>query len=187
MQTRSLYRLVLLSIGVLAIAGCRDEFEPSAQSDIPGVAFAAVATTDTAFASMDTYVHEGKPDENFGDLHRLRLRKRGRNRALVLFDQAAILAAVGTGTIVSATVELTIRSDKNDDWPLSGGTIDVHRMNQSWTELGATWHCAVDSDVTNSQADCPRDLLGHGWGSPMGSLADRPGADHEWSDGCRIV
>ncbi len=155
MHSRSPHRLVLLSLTVLAIAACRDEFEPSTHNDIPGVAFAAVATSDTAFASMDTYINEGKPDENFGNLHRLRLRKAGRNRALVLFDQAAIQAAVGTGTLVSATLELTIRSDKNDDWPPSGGTIDIHRMNQSWAELGATWHCAADSDVTNSQPDCP--------------------------------
>ena len=155
MNPRSLHRMVVLTLGLVSITGCRDEFEPTEDREIPGVAFATGGTTDTAFATMDTYIHEGKPDENFGDLHRLRLRKRGRNRALVLFDQTAILAAVGTGSLVSATLELTIRSDKNDDWPPAGGTIDAHRLNQSWTELGATWHCAVDSDVTNSQADCP--------------------------------
>jgi len=131
MHSGSAHRLVLLSIGFLTIAACRDEFEPSAHNDTPGVAFAAVATSDTTFASMDTYIHEGKPDENFGVLHRLRLREAGRNRALVLFDQAVILTVVGTGSIVSATLELAIRSDKNDDWPPFGGTIDVHRMNQS--------------------------------------------------------
>jgi hypothetical protein len=65
-------------------------------------------------ASADTYVRSGAPDTNEGGSTFLRLRASGDNRALVRFDQAALSDAVGSGTLVSASLELDITDNGNN-------------------------------------------------------------------------
>lgn len=48
-----------------------------------------------------------------------------------------------------------IYANNGNNWGATGGTVDVHRMNRDWTELGATWNCANDSNISNSSPDCP--------------------------------
>jgi len=109
---------------------------------------------DTALApSADTYIRQASPNQNQGVDLILRLQSSGKNRVLLRWDQGALAQAVAGGTVTSARLELTI-SDLGDNWGTSGRTIELHRMTQAWTELGATWNCAADSVPGNSRADC---------------------------------
>lgn len=101
---------------------------------------AYAASTFTLNAVSDTYLRKGSPNKNQGTESILRLRDGGDNRALVRFDQAAIVQQVAGGQLVSARLELTI-SRNGDNWGPAGRTIDLHRMTKAWTELGATWSC----------------------------------------------
>ncbi len=109
---------------------------------------------DTALApSADTYIRQGSPNQNQGAEVILRLQSSGKNRALLRWDQAALVQAVAGGTVTSARLQLTI-SNLGDNWSTAGRTIELHRMTQAWTELGATWNCATDSVPGNSKPDC---------------------------------
>ncbi len=102
----------------------------------------------------DTYIRSGSPNQNQGAEPILRLRASGNNRALLQFDSAAVATAVGSGTVASARLELTIVLNA-DNWGPDGRTIDLHRLTQSWTEAGATWNCGDDLDPGNQKPDCP--------------------------------
>ena len=89
-------------------------------------------------ASGDTYMDANAPDINHGSDAILRLRARGKNRALAKFDEAAIENAIGSSTIVSAT--LTFSVAKNwENWA-EQESLELHRMTAPWTETGATWN-----------------------------------------------
>ncbi len=108
---------------------------------------AAIITLD---ANADTYIRSGNANE--GTATFLRVRRTGTHRALVRFNQAAIASAVGSGILQSATLQLFLESN-SDAWS-TGREIDVHRVLENWTELGATYNCGVDTDTSNAAADC---------------------------------
>ncbi|MFQ5657792.1 MAG: DUF6531 domain-containing protein, partial [Candidatus Methylomirabilales bacterium] len=62
-------------------------------------------------------------------------------------------AAVGSGILTSAKLRLTIVLNGNN-WGASGRDVAVHRMNQAWSEIGATWKCSDDLNTQNSAPDC---------------------------------
>lgn len=103
--------------------------------------------------SADTYLKQGQPNQNQSAETFLRVRQSGNNRALVKFDQTELETLIGDGTLISATLELFIE-DNGNNWGSTGRTVDVHRLTEEWTELGATWHCADDTDPTDQQANC---------------------------------
>jgi hypothetical protein len=122
----------------------------------------------TLLPSADTYLRSGAPDTNEGGASFLRVRASGDNRALVRFDQAALVAAVGSGTLVSASLELGISGNGNN-WGSTGRTVSVYRLTSDWagngfvdqgsppnrgTGSGATWACATDSDISDQGKDC---------------------------------
>jgi hypothetical protein len=109
---------------------------------------AAIVTLST---NADTYINSG--NQNHGTETFLRVRGTGSNRPLVRFDQAAIAAATAGGVLQSATLQLFIELN-NNSWGTSGREIDVHRLLENWTELGATGNCAIDTDTSNQNADC---------------------------------
>lgn len=114
----------------------------------------AGGTVDTALVALaDTYVLSEFPNVNRGADTSLWLSDPGK-RPLVRFDQAQMAAAVGTGTLAAARLELTITDALPGGWG-AGRPVDVHRLTQAWTELGATWHCADDLDPGNTVPDCP--------------------------------
>lgn len=131
----------------------------------------AAGATDvvTLPASADTYLRSGAPDTNEGGSTFLRLRASGENRALVRLDQTALVQAVGSGTLVSASLELEI-TDNGNNWGSSGRTISAFRLTSDWAEgngvvdrgsppdrgtgSGSTWACAVDSDISDQGKDC---------------------------------
>jgi hypothetical protein len=92
-----------------------------------------------------------------------------RNRVIVGFDQAAIASQVGSDSVVSATLVLTIKAT-NSSWG-TGKVLDLYRLTTAWTEAGATWSCAIDAIPGNSVADCSGATA---WS--MGSLTAPPWA-----------
>jgi hypothetical protein len=113
----------------------------------------SLSTAASVFADADTYLKKGSPNKNQGTETILRIQKSGPNRALVRFDQAAIAAVVGTGTLTQAKLRLNIDFNGNN-WGSTGRGVAVHRMTQAWTETGATWNCPDDTNTGNGSPDC---------------------------------
>ncbi len=103
--------------------------------------------------SADTYLREGSPNQNFGVDTIVRLQESGKNRAVFRWDRTSIAQLVGRDSLVAATLELTI-VENGDNWGSGGRSIDLHQLTVPWTELGATWNCAIDSNTGNQRADC---------------------------------
>jgi hypothetical protein len=119
-------------------------------------------TPTTLSAIGDTYLKAGQPNQNQGAETLLTVQSSGNNRTLVRFDQAAIGAALGAEPLASATLRLYVDFNA-DNWGPDGRPVNVHRMTDDWTELGATWNCAVDSDTANGGPDCdPQWEMGSG-------------------------
>jgi hypothetical protein len=144
-----------------------------------------VEQTITFDAIADTYVKDGHNDRNVGGGEFMRVRDSGNNRSLVRFDQNALTSAVGNGTVLSATLRLTI-VDNSNNWGSTGRTVDVHRLLNDWAEgngteddrgtgSGATWACAADANIANQEQDCsgptewimgqPNNIPAHPWAS----------------------
>ncbi len=100
----------------------------------------------------DMFIHNGLPYGSVSALQFLQLQPTGRHRVLVQFDSAEIDAAIGTDTLLSATLVLPVHAPARH-WSPAGRDIDVHRMTTAWTDQ-ATWTCPDDLDLQNAQADC---------------------------------
>jgi hypothetical protein len=116
----------------------------------------AAGSTVTLTASGDTYLRSGAADANSNGDTFLRVNS-SPNRALVRFDQSAITSAATGMVLLSATLELYVQAANN--WG-SGRAVDVHRLTADWTESGTTWHCPIDTNLSNSQPDCPSQWAG---------------------------
>lgn len=114
--------------------------------------------------SADTSISLLLPNHNEGATRALRVAAIDDSRALVRFDDAQIQSAVGSGTLVSAQLNLQIVLNAAD-WGRTGRAIDLHRVTSDWTEgtgtllstgggAGATWSCATDTNVANFRPDC---------------------------------
>ena len=143
---------VIGMFGALAVNGCRDTLDPWDRGVLGGPP-QAVLVSDTLFPDADTYVRKTQPNTNWGSATALSLGGGGWNRVLLRFDSTAIRTAVGAGTIDSAWLELTIQVAASG-WGQNERTVDLHRLLKSWTELGATWNCAVDANTGNSVPNC---------------------------------
>jgi predicted ribosomally synthesized peptide with SipW-like signal peptide len=122
------------------------------------------------FGTKDTYLRSGAKNTNEGASPFMRIQSSGNNRALVQFNQDDINSAVNGQTVYSAFLVLEVDGQKNN-WG-SGRTISIHRMTEDWEEgngknaelsgsesyrgdgSGATWNCAVDTNINNSNPDC---------------------------------
>jgi len=141
-------RLMLLSLAlVLSLGACQ---EPDAAT-APSMSQVLLPTDTTLTASRDGYVTSKHPNRNGGGKDSMDVAQP--LRSLVAFDQAAIAGAVGTGTLTSATLRLTI-GRVAENWGPSGRTIDVHRVTVPWTEAGETYNCAIDAIPSNSTKEC---------------------------------
>lgn len=126
----------LVLVGALALAG--------------PIAAAPVTTRLSALA--DTTLRQQQANQNRGDDEQIRLGWSQGSRALVRFDHAAVAAAVGSGTLVSAHLELWVEGT-GENWNGSQN-VGAHRVTTAWTEKGATWNCAIDTKPGNNRADC---------------------------------
>jgi hypothetical protein len=102
--------------------------------------------------SADSYIKSGQQNQNQGYEFRLNLQASGNNRALLRIDQQAIAAAVGTGTLTSATLRLH-RLTASTTWG-NGREVSLHRLTADWSEVGVTWNCPDDANPFNSSPDC---------------------------------
>lgn len=120
--------------------------------------------TVTINSSGDSYVKSGQDHRNYGAGEFMRIQSSGSNRSIVKFDQGEIQSAIGSGTLISAKVQLTI-TDNGNNWGSSGRSVDIHRMLSSWSEgngtendrgtgEGTTWVCATDSNISNQSKNC---------------------------------
>lgn len=109
-------------------------------------------TGDTVlYPAADARIRSTSPNHAYGGDARLHV---GGGRALIRFDQATIVGAVGASALARATLEVTILSN-NAQWSSFGRAVDVHRMTRAWTEAGVTWNCAADAVPGNGNMDCP--------------------------------
>ena len=118
-------------------------------------------------SSWDTFLRSGIPNVNEGANEFMRVRRSGKNRALVGFD----LTGVSLNGLSQATLVLTIQETANN-WGPTGRLVNVHSLLEPWNEgngsnmstkpttrgigVGATWHCAADGEIRNHRADCAR-------------------------------
>jgi hypothetical protein len=162
LRLREEWRVLLAAISLTLIGAC--SFGERAQESagnaaiIPppmelGMAHEALVTTTTLGAAGDTYLQSGVPNRNVGGDTRLAVQLLGRRRTLLFFTPSSISAAVGSGTLISARIELTL-ADAASAWGPSGRNIAIHRLKQASAEYQATWNCAIDANVNNLQDDC---------------------------------
>lgn len=116
------------------------------------VSVAAPVTTSLP-AVADTTLRQQQANQNRGGDEQVRLGWAQASRALVRFDSAAITAAVGTGTLISAHLELDVE-ETGESWPGGSQNVGAHRVTAAWTETGATWNCAIDTRLDDNRADC---------------------------------
>ncbi len=166
--------LALATSGLLVAGGCRDTLDPFDRLP-PGPGGRLVTVTDTLFADADTYIRQTQPNANWGAATALQLGGGGKSRVLVRFDSTALRTVVGAGTLDSAWLEFTIEAGPSG-WGSNERTVDLHRLLKDWTELGATWNCAVDANTSNSVPDCPTqgwDMTNNGNGTYAPAKTDR--------------
>ena len=145
--------LGLCALALSAFSGCAIEDEIIDDLDVADGELEYRSTTNAVIdASADTFVRFGRPYQSDSHQTFLSIKQSGKHRSLIQFDPAAIEAAVGTDTIVSATLQLSVAVPAAN-WPADGGTLDVHAMTQAWTN-NATWTCPDDTDTSNTAIDC---------------------------------
>ncbi len=126
----------------------------NAQQEIRAWILIPQQVTQSFFSTSDSYIRSGQPNQNQGDETFLRVRQNGNNRSLVQFDQGAVQSFVAGKTVVSAKVRVFVTVSNN--WGVSGRDVGIHRLTQSWTELGSTWNCPDDSNTANGSPDGPQ-------------------------------
>lgn len=150
--------LVTYAVAAIAIVACQDTVAPRDRAVVPSSPHQpSIFLTKQVLPFKDTWIRSENSNQNYGANDSLRLAKVGTsdaNRILIQFNKLEIADSIGSDQLVSATVELPIQ--RSAGWG-SGRYVGIHRITQSWTELGATWNCAIDSNVGNTQADCPND------------------------------
>ena len=150
-------KLVLIVKDGAVFEVCDNDLDDDGDGEVdcadPDCSSEAICGLLTNAAVLDTYVKSGSANQNQGDEPALRVRQDGKNRALLAFEPTAINNALAGGALLSATLELSI-IDNGNNWGSAGRTLDLHRLTQAWTENGATWNCAIDSNPANSSADC---------------------------------
>ncbi len=139
------------------------------------VSVAAPVTT-VLPAVADTTLRQHQANQNRGLDEQIRVGWAQGSRVLVRFDSAGITATVGTGTLVSAHLELDV-VETGESWSTPTQNVDAHRVTAAWTETGATWSCGIDTQPGDNRADC--DPLWNGGSflaAPTASVAQTVGA-----------
>lgn len=147
-----------------------------AQTGAPGTGISLGITTGTTTfvislpASADSYILADARDANQAKEAALIVGGNSPGRALVRFSQTDIQNTVGSGSFLSASLELyagTSAAWKDDSRP-----VNVHRITENWTESGVTWNCANDSNPSNDVPNCV-----DAWNGLRGSFAKVATAD----------
>ena len=137
-------------------------------------ALAAAPSVVTLNATADTYIAQGTATQNYGTATRIDVTGvalSGWEAGLVQFDATAIRNAVGTGTLQSASLQLAISSTALG---VGGSEITFNRMTRPWTEQGATWLCANDTDNSLLGQFINNCSSANSWGIEWWSFQPRP-------------
>ncbi|MET0287838.1 MAG: hypothetical protein ABW352_25340, partial [Polyangiales bacterium] len=141
-------RACMLSL-VFGIVGCADEVpieqDPSSETaPTPLPVIETLAEQVTLTVTRDTSLRSTARNSNEGT-------------ALTLSGTRAVLAVDGLDTtvgpqdvVLSAVLRLTPPTSGEPATTILG----AYRLNKSWTELGATYACAIDGNTANGAADC---------------------------------
>jgi hypothetical protein len=141
-----------------------------------GLAARGQAQTFTLPATADAFLRQGSANQNHGSDATLQLS--GDGHVLLRFDQAAIAAAVGSGRLVSASLELFVHSASN--WGADGRPVEAHRLTADWTEAGVTWKCATDSNPANGKPDCATQWDGGSFEDDASDSIVQTSAEYLW-------
>ncbi len=142
--------LSILSLACAAAVACWDD----QQAPLGPPRLEANVQRDTGLAAAgDTYIQQNQANANAGTSTILRVRLDGKNRVLVRWDQATLQQVIGADSLVSARLELTY-ANPAVNWNQGPKVLLLHRLTQAWTELGATWNCAIDEVPTDGNANC---------------------------------
>lgn len=133
--------MLTVLVSSIITAACLAGGTHGPSSDDRGRPRGVVSSTDTIAINRDAYLGPDPDDYWKGTTDSLVVDGTRSNRILIGVNQTAIAAAVGSGTLVNATLELTVRAT-NGSWPVGGATVDVHRVLQDWTEADVTWVCS---------------------------------------------
>lgn len=142
-----------------------------------GLAARSGAQTVTLQAAADSTLKQSPANQNRGSDPTLQLA--GDGRVLVRFDQTAISAAVGSGRLVSASLELFVHS-ANGSWGPDGRPIEAHLVTAGWTEAGVTWNCAIDTSPANNKPDCATRWDGGSFDDDATDSVVETAAEHVW-------
>jgi len=99
--------------------------------------------------TADTSLRSGllTSNRNFGTASAIDL-----DRSLVIIEQGTLKPQLPNSDYVeSAKLRFTLAPSSLRLLPR---TLSAHRVLKAWTEGGATWNCAIDSNPGNSSADC---------------------------------
>lgn len=191
---RSMTRIqaILLFIGAGAATACHEtvvepRLTPGQSGPAPTAAW--TATSDSIVPIEDSDIRSGaSANQNRGFRDSLPMISQvggsDSSRLLLQFDQSAIVARIGSGMLVSATLELAIRSAGSHT---GGYNLAVRRNLKSWTEAGATWHCGADSDTTNGVADCGSSAWTVGGASPNAYSATATDTTHVGASSTGVI
>ncbi|MEM7152401.1 MAG: DNRLRE domain-containing protein [Myxococcota bacterium] len=171
--------LGLCALALSTFSGCIVEDELIDDLDVAEGEVDFRSSSATVDASADTFIRFGRPYQSDSDQTFLSIKQSGKHRSLIQFDPADIDAVVGTDSIISATLQLSVAVPAAN-WPAAGGTLDVHAMTQAWTN-NATWTCPDDTDTSNTSIDCdPRWQHGQQGTPPYDTTAT---ASHDIANG----
>lgn len=156
--------LVLALGAALWSQACRDTTEPAplqepSEPPRPPAPITVQATPigKAILPQADVFVRSDNANKNFGGDDTLLIQKAARKsdvtRILIAFPQPAIAESLGPDSLVSATLEFTIKRT-GVDWGTTGRPVALHRMTRTWVEGGATWNCANDLNPANNKTDC---------------------------------
>lgn len=116
----------------------------SSVSANPNVACPQTVTVGSPIA--DATVKSGAEKQNFGSTTTLAVS--ATDSSLVRFDRSQVRSALGQRAIRAARVELTLASGSDL------AAAQLRPMMRAWTEGGATWRCANDTDSSASSESC---------------------------------
>ncbi len=108
--------------------------------------------------SEDTFVPDDMPGKDNGSSMFLRLRARGKERALVKFDTAAITAALGSSTVLSAKLVFAVATNWKN-WE-GGATVELYPASSLWSEHTAVWDLAALDGTPGATAAVSNDTAG---------------------------
>ena len=119
-------------------------------------ATATATSTAVVFLPLaDTYIGRREPNKNAGLNGTLRLGGFDEDRILLRFDESSIRRALQSCAMISAKLRMpVVDSVVGVSRKKYRKRIELRRMTTAWTEVGATWSCPIDRDITNASPDC---------------------------------